>query len=219
MNDLGAFVPIENKTKVKTGLEQTRCVMGPYGPLYAADLPPADTRRWVVRRKAEIVAAVRGGLLSRSDAMMRYSLTEEELAHWESLVDTGGLLALRAKQVQSVDRKAGLATEMLEFASAVDSVETSGCLSIDYAEESVHVSGALLDLTVKEYQVLELTILLRSDAVTKEAYLDYLYRGMNEPELKIIDVFMCKLRKKLKAATGVDFIENVWGRGYKFKCA
>ena len=108
---------------------------------------------------------------------------------------------------------------MLEFASAVDSVEVFGCLSVNYGEKSVFGNGVRLHLTSKEYQMLELTLLLRSDTVSKEVYLDYLYRGKDEPEFKIIDVFICKVRKKLKAATGVDFIENIWGRGYKFKGA
>ena len=90
MNDLGAFRHIPNKTKVKTGLEQILCVSGPHGPLYAADLPTPNAPRWVMRRKAEIVAAVRGGLLSRNEVLSRYDLTEEELERWESLVDKGG---------------------------------------------------------------------------------------------------------------------------------
>ena len=106
---------------------------------------------------------------------------------------------------------------MLEFSSATDSVESFGNLSVNYGKEGVFVGEVSLHLTSKEYLVLELTVLLRPDTVSKEAYLDYLYRGINEPELKIIDVFMCKLRKKLRAAADADFIENVWGRGYKFK--
>ena len=70
-------------------------------------------------------------------------------------------------------------------------------------------------LTGKEYQMLELLSLRKGTTLTKEMFLNHLYGGMDEPELKIIDVFICKLRKKLAAATdGKNYIETVWGRGY-----
>jgi two-component system cell cycle response regulator CtrA len=70
-------------------------------------------------------------------------------------------------------------------------------------------------LTGKEYQMLELLSLRKGTTLTKEMFLNNLYGGMDEPELKIIDVFICKLRKKLaNASDGKDYIETVWGRGY-----
>jgi two-component system cell cycle response regulator CtrA len=70
-------------------------------------------------------------------------------------------------------------------------------------------------LTGKEYQMLELLSLRKGTTLTKEMFLNHLYGGMDEPELKIIDVFICKLRKKLAvAAGGKNYIETVWGRGY-----
>jgi len=70
-------------------------------------------------------------------------------------------------------------------------------------------------LTGKEYQMLELLALRKGMTLTKEMFLSHLYGGMDEPEVKIIDVFMCKLRKKLaNASGGKDYIETVWGRGY-----
>ena len=72
-----------------------------------------------------------------------------------------------------------------------------------------------MHLTGKEYQMLELLSLRKGTTLTKEMFLNHLYGGMDEPELKIIDVFICKLRKKLAQATGGDnYIETVWGRGY-----
>ena len=72
-----------------------------------------------------------------------------------------------------------------------------------------------LHLTAKEYGILELLSLRKGMTLTKEMFLNHLYGGMDEPELKIIDVFICKLRKKLAQATGGDhYIETVWGRGY-----
>jgi two-component system cell cycle response regulator CtrA len=77
------------------------------------------------------------------------------------------------------------------------------------------VQGARVHLTGKEYQMLELLSLRKGTTLTKEMFLNHLYGGMDEPELKIIDVFICKLRKKLSVATGgKNYIETVWGRGY-----
>lgn len=76
-------------------------VMGPDGsPLTMADLPPADTKRWVIRRKAEVVAAVRGGLLSLEDACARYNLTVEEFLAWQRAIERFGLAGLRATRIQ-----------------------------------------------------------------------------------------------------------------------
>lgn len=78
-----------------------RYVLGPDGrPLTIADLPPPNTKRWVIRRKAEVVAAVRGGLLSLDDACKRYKLTIDEFLSWQRLIDRHGLPGLRATKVQ-----------------------------------------------------------------------------------------------------------------------
>ena len=75
--------------------------VGPSGTvLRLDDLPPPDTRRWVARRKAEVVAAVRAGLLSSEDACRRYSLSEEELAAWQRAIDRHGLGGLRVTRIQ-----------------------------------------------------------------------------------------------------------------------
>ena len=78
-----------------------RYVVGPYGNvLTMADLPPPDTIRWVIRRKAELVCAVRGGLLSIEEACRRYTLTVEEFLSWQASVDQHGLAGLRATRLQ-----------------------------------------------------------------------------------------------------------------------
>ena len=75
-----------------------------------------------------------------------------------------------------------------------------------------------MHLTGKEYGILELLSLQKSTTLTKEMFLNHLYGGMDEPELKIIDVFVCKLRKKLARATGGNhYIETIWGRGYRLR--
>ena len=76
-------------------------VIGPMGiPLTLNDLPPADTQRWVIRRKAEVVAAVRGGLLSLDDACSRYRLTNEEFGTWQAAIDKHGMQGLRTTRIQ-----------------------------------------------------------------------------------------------------------------------
>lgn len=76
-------------------------VIGPTGaPLTLSDLPPGDTERWVIRRKAEVVAAVRGGLLSLDEACERYRLTNEEFLGWQKSIDQHGLAGLRTTRIQ-----------------------------------------------------------------------------------------------------------------------
>ncbi|GGB07797.1 response regulator transcription factor CtrA [Allosediminivita pacifica] len=95
------------------------------------------------------------------------------------------------------------------------SVINTGKISVNLDAKTVEVSGKPVHLTGKEYQMLELLSLRKGTTLTKEMFLNHLYGGMDEPELKIIDVFICKLRKKLSEATGDEnYIETVWGRGY-----
>jgi two-component system cell cycle response regulator CtrA len=95
------------------------------------------------------------------------------------------------------------------------SIITTGQLSVNLDTKTVDVAGARVHLTGKEYAMLELLSLRKGSTLTKEMFLNHLYGGIDEPELKIIDVFICKLRKKLANATnGANYIETVWGRGY-----
>ena len=96
-----------------------------------------------------------------------------------------------------------------------ESVIRTGRLTVNLDTRTVDVGGQPLHLTGKEYGILELLSLRKGTTLTKEMFLNHLYGGMDEPELKIIDVFVCKLRKKLTTATqGENYIETVWGRGY-----
>ncbi|MCH8490512.1 MAG: response regulator transcription factor [Oceanicaulis sp.] len=95
------------------------------------------------------------------------------------------------------------------------SIIRTGDIAVNLDAKTVEVANQRVHLTGKEYQMLELLSLRKGTTLTKEMFLNHLYGGMDEPELKIIDVFICKLRKKLSAATGGDnHIETVWGRGY-----
>jgi two-component system cell cycle response regulator CtrA len=95
------------------------------------------------------------------------------------------------------------------------SVVQTGDLVVNLDTKTAEVNGQGAHLTGKEYQMLELLSLRKGTTVSKEMFLNNLYSGMDEPEIKIIDVFICKLRKKLaNASSGKDYIETVWGRGY-----
>jgi two-component system, cell cycle response regulator CtrA len=99
-----------------------------------------------------------------------------------------------------------------------ESIIRTGKLVVNLDTRAVEVSSKPLHLTSKEYAILELLSLRKGSTLTKEMFLNHLYGGIDEPELKIIDVFVCKLRKKLSdASQGESYIETVWGRGYVLK--
>jgi len=96
-----------------------------------------------------------------------------------------------------------------------ESIIRTGRFAVNLDTRTVEVDAKPLHLTGKEYGILELLSLRKGTTLTKEMFLNHLYGGMDEPELKIIDVFVCKLRKKMAQATGGEnYIETVWGRGY-----
>ena len=99
-----------------------------------------------------------------------------------------------------------------------ESLIRTGRLVVNVDARVVSVDDQPVRLTGKEYGILELLSLRKGTTLTKEMFLNHLYGGIKEPELKIIDVFICKLRKKLKQATGGShYIETVWGRGYALR--
>jgi len=112
-------------------------------------------------------------------------------------------------RIQAVVRRSkGHAESVLRF----DKV----CVNLD--SRTVEVSGKPIHLTSKEYAILELLAMRKGTVLTKEMFLNHLYSGRDEPELKIIDVFVCKLRRKLyEASNGKNYIETVWGRGYMLR--
>jgi len=98
-----------------------------------------------------------------------------------------------------------------------ESVIRTGELAVNLDQRTVEICGRPVHLTGKEYGILELLSLRKGTTLSKEAFLNHLYGGLDEPELKIIDVFVCKLRKKLAAVNATQFIHTVWGRGYTLK--
>ena len=98
------------------------------------------------------------------------------------------------------------------------SVVQTGDLIVKLDAKTVEINEVRVHVTGKEYQMLELLSLRKGTTITKEMFLSQLYGGMDEPEMKIIDVFICKLRKKLAGASnGKNYIETVWGRGYMLR--
>jgi two-component system, cell cycle response regulator CtrA len=94
---------------------------------------------------------------------------------------------------------------------------TTGDLVVNLDAKNAELNGEPIRLTGKEYEILELLALRKGSTMTKEMFLNHLYGGLDEPEAKIIDVFICKLRKKLSANGGHDYIETIWGRGYTLR--
>jgi two-component system cell cycle response regulator CtrA len=91
---------------------------------------------------------------------------------------------------------------------------------VNLEQKTVHVGGAPLHLTDTEFRILELLSLRKGDTITKQMFLTHLYGDDDEPESKIIDIFICKLRKKLAAAAdGNSYVETIWGRGYQLRDA
>ena len=118
-------------------------------------------------------------------------------------------------QHNSSDASQLFCTKQFEAKGQAQSVIATGELRVNLDIKTLEVNGQRVNLTSKEYQMLELLSLRKGTTLTKEMFLNHLYGGMDEPELKIIDVFVCKLRKKLAQATGgKHYIETVWGRGY-----
>src|ERR1700739_4230239 len=98
----GQAIALRCESQINESLRpRVKYVIGPDGsPLTVADLPPPTTRRWVIRRKAEVVAAVRGGLLSLEEACSRYTLTVDEFLSWQVSIDQYGLPGLRTTRIQ-----------------------------------------------------------------------------------------------------------------------
>ncbi len=101
-----------------------------------------------------------------------------------------------------------------EHGARVRPVMRIGKLKIDVERHTLHANGERIHITGKEFQILELLATRRGTTVTKGMFLDHLYGDTYEPVMKIIDVFICKLRKKITTACGENYIETIWGRGY-----
>ena len=121
----------------------------------------------------------------------------------------GGTLWRRIARIHAVIRRSQ---------GHAHSIIKTGDITVNLDAKTVDVGGQRVHVTGKEYEILELLSLRKGSTLTKEVFLNHLYGGMDEPEQKIIDVFVCKLRKKLYVASGgKHHIETVWGRGYMLR--
>src|SRR5215211_4778959 len=119
------------------------------------------------------------------------------------------------KPFQSDELIARIRAILRRSGDQVESVIRCGDLTLKLDQKRAEMGRRVVGLTTKEYQILELLAMRQGTPITKDMFLSHLYAGMDEPEQKIIDVFICKLRKKLtEASGGRDYIQTIWGRGY-----
>jgi two-component system cell cycle response regulator CtrA len=172
------------------------------------DLTPPDISGYDVLRalrdaRVQTPALVLSGLSGVEDKVRAFALGADDFLvkpfHKDELV---------ARMTAIVRRARGFAHAAI----------TAGALVVDLDQKSAAIGGARLALTAKEYQLLELLALRKGAVVSREMILNHVYGGLDEPEMKIIDVFACKLRKKLALADpDHDYIETVWGRGFMLR--
>ena len=119
------------------------------------------------------------------------------------------------KPFQSDELTARIRAILRRSGDQVESVIRCGDLTLKLDQKRAQMGRRDLGLTTKEYQMLELLAMRQGTPITKDTFLGHLYGGMDQPDQKIIDVFVCKLRKKLMQASGGKvYIETIWGRGY-----
>jgi len=119
------------------------------------------------------------------------------------------------KPFQSDELIARIRAILRRSGDQVESVIRCGDLTLKLDQKRAEMGRRDVGLTTKEYQILELLAMRQGTPITKDMFLSHLYAGMDEPDQKIIDVFICKLRKKLtEASGGRDYIQTIWGRGY-----
>ena len=162
-----------------------------------------EVLRWLRRECARTPVLILSGLTGLDDKIKDLGFGDDD--HLTNLCDHRELIA----RVKAVARRSrGHCESTIRTGKLVVNLETQ-VVSVD--DQPVHLTG-------KEYGILELLSMHKGTTMTKEMFLNHLYGGTDEPELKIIDVFVCKLRKKLAQATGGNhYIETVWGRGHMLR--
>ena len=133
------------------------------------------------------------------------------------LPDMDGLEVLRRLRANQINAPVLILSGLSDVGHKAKGLN-SGDLTVNFDTQSVEIAGNRVYVTPKEYLILELLCQRQGVVLSKEVFLDHLYAGRDEPETKIIDVFVCKLRKKLtEASGGKNYIETVWGRGYMLR--
>ena len=144
-------------------------------------------------------------------------LAPDELAHLATQAFGSGADDVVVTSVDQAELIARVRAIVRRSAGIAEPVIRAGDLRINLNSREVSHAGRRIQLTSKEFAVLELLVLRRGQVLTKDIFLNHLYGGIDEPEAKIIDVFICKLRKKLQAAGSDKLVETVWGHGYSIR--
>lgn len=168
--------------------------------LMLPDLPGADVLKQMRQANIMTPVLILSGINMPTKKVECFSVGADD--YMTKPYDRSELIA-RVKAI--VRRSRGLA----------DNVIKVGRMTINLNTKKVFIDETILPLTAKEYALLELLALKKGGTVSKESFLSQIYGGMDEPEIKIIDVFLCKIRQKIKKITGDEtYIHTVWGRGY-----
>jgi DNA-binding winged helix-turn-helix (wHTH) protein len=183
--------------------------------LLLKDLPSPDVKRWVIGRKADVIAAVNGGLLSQEDALKRYRISVEEFRSWQDAVKQEGIKALRVTlepTLREYSSARGVAPSGIYDANEVIAY---GDVVIRPGPRIIQGPERVMRLTRREMAIL--MIIGRSEiAVSRRSIFEYLYAGYSPlPKIKTLDVFICHLRTKLKIVSRQVHIATVWGLGYE----
>ena len=188
--------PQSPRGELKGGLDTPPSVISPTsGSLTIEGLPPPDTRCSVISRKTEVAAAVRDGLISQEEARQRFELSLNEALYWQ-------------RQIENCGRNAQLTTLPKRD-------RRIGRLVLHLHNRTVELNGHYLRLSPKEYALLELLFSHKGEVFTREEIVSHLYSGVAAPNVKIVDVFVRSLRRKLAATTGGEhYIVDKWSRGY-----
>ena len=168
--------------------------------LMLPDMPGADVLKQIRQTNNPTPILILSGINMPTKKVECFSIGADD--YMTKPYDRAELVA-RVKAI--VRRSRGLAENVIKV----------GKMTVDLNAKKVFISEKLLPLTSKEYALIELLALKKGGTVSKESFLSQIYGGMDEPEIKIIDVFLCKIRKKIeKITTDETYIHTVWGRGY-----
>lgn len=185
-------------------------------PLTLADLPPPDrTFRWLPRRKATVLALVKGGVVSADEVRAKYGISAEELADWERQIEANGL---RALCVTHPERRADIMPALV--AARHEEWGPSEPIEVKVAGWTLRgrrLAGPSKCIRLGKYRATIVRLLMQycGKTVSREAMMRRLYFGRRRADPKIIDVVLCKLRQRLHSE-GVPFsIQTVWGVGYR----
>jgi transposase-like protein len=172
----------------------------------ASDLPQSDGRRWSPSLKAIVAQAIKRGVITMDEAAARYHTDARELGRWIALLDQHGVGGLRADRFE-LDESAARKTDEL---GAVQ----EGPVTIDFAAKLVRISGEIVALTPVEMRILAMLIRRTPYMVGREEMFAMLYEGRRPAMPKILDIMICKIRRKLQCNGA---IETIWGRGWRWK--